>query len=321
MLSMRPPIPRNNSVLGRLVFASGPPRLNPIMQCFARIALPMPCQRWRLRRQRSYFSSSTAYPTTSLLVSMPRPTKIVLDTSAATLQRSSGESSSQGNQNAPQPQTATSPRSRWSPPTSTPSADSPLTRIRRSISVVASPVAAAFHRRSILRRSITSQHQHRDREQLAQTAQSFMMTETNIATPLLATRPKTPLEKFRDAGHQVITMNRLKRAILVEDMEPTRRRPSVLPVVAAASGPCTIDVVDYGIAHHRSARLGNHDLATFLEEQKHKMTSKHVRWIDITGASWEVASTLAELYGGKVQTRTRPLPMLTLVPRASSSCC
>lgn len=58
---------------------------------------------------------------------------------------------------------------------------------------------------------------------------------------------------------------------------------------------CVIDVMDYGVAHLKSTRLNNANLEAFLA-QPYRATAKHVRWINVSGISWDVISLLARQY-------------------------
>ncbi|KAG8902592.1 hypothetical protein FRB99_004332 [Tulasnella sp. 403] len=204
---------------------------------------------------------------------------LALDTSPATLQIPSNPDNQQPN----------SPRSRWSPSSPSRLPASPIDRLRQSLSSAISPVTSTFRRRQ--------SHQRKSDVSRPGDAESFP-TE-NIPLVVTQSGDVTPLERFRRAGHQVIQMNRLRRAMLAgDDQGMDVRRPSILTRALSfdvRQEKCIVDVIDYTQLHEKSYRIANAELPSFLAESR-RPSAKHVRWINVAGLSYDVVSTLALEY-------------------------
>ena len=169
--------------------------------------------------------------------------------------------------------------SRWSPPT--PSASSPVTAAAR----IRSSLERAFHVLSPTRRS----------HSISIAPTSAIDVPTDPPPPPTPPTPLTPLQRFRKAGHHVVQMNRLRNALLSKD-NPDPETSELAAFFWSRKEPCIVDVLDYGIAHYRTVRLEPSSLQEFLA-QPYRTHTRHVRWINVTGLSWDVASALAKKYG------------------------
>lgn len=92
-------------------------------------------------------------------------------------------------------------------------------------------------------------------------------------------------------------MNRLKRA-MISMHDPGLDAGNAITskvLLNVRHEDCIIEVLDYGVAHAKLTRLTNADLGAFLE-QPYRSTAKHVRWINVSGTSWDVISQLARKY-------------------------
>lgn len=221
---------------------------------------------------------------------------VTLDTSPETLRTRTAASG------APKPPT---PRSRWSPPT-TPPEDTPLSpvsRLRRSITNAVSPILTR-NRQSLPSQPIP--------------LQTIVTDATTSASQLLPNPSISPLDRFRNAAFKVMQMNRLKRAMIsMHDPGIDAGNPVTSKVLHNVRHEnCIIDVMDYGVAHAKSTRLNNTNLEAFLA-QPYRATAKHVRWINVSGISWDVISLLARQYGEFRLTPRSSIGSMQLLCRAS----
>ncbi|KAG8910147.1 hypothetical protein FRC00_008772 [Tulasnella sp. 408] len=212
-----------------------------------------------------------------------------LDTSPETLRSRAPASGT------PKPPT---PHSRWSPATAEDTPLSPVGRLRRTISNAVSPIL------------------NRNRQSLQSPQpiplQTIVTDVANSASRLLPNPTISPLDRFRHAVFKVMQMNKLKRAMIsMHDpgMDASNAATSKV-LLNARHEDCVIDVLDYGIAHAKSTRLTNADLGAFLA-QPYRSSAKHVRWINVSGTSWDVIGQLArqyaieDIYGGEKIARSK----------------
>ncbi|KAG8904461.1 hypothetical protein FRC01_008717, partial [Tulasnella sp. 417] len=224
---------------------------------------------------------------------------VTLDTSPETLRSRAPAASG-----APRP--PPTPRSRWSPPTpAEPTPLSPVTRLRRTISNAVSPT-----------RILTRNRQSLQPPQPIP-LQTIITDVSNSASRLLPNPNITPLDRFRHAVFKVMQMNKLKRAMIsMHDPGIDAGNPATSKVLLnVRHEDCVIDVLDYGIAHAKSTRLTNSDLGAFLA-QPYRSTAKHVRWINVSGTSWDVISQLARQYGERKAYRKRSSSLLIVSSRS-----
>ncbi|KZT20464.1 hypothetical protein NEOLEDRAFT_868956 [Neolentinus lepideus HHB14362 ss-1] len=114
----------------------------------------------------------------------------------------------------------------------------------------------------------------------------------------------TPRERFRGAVRKVIHMHRastvLSRRGTLIGAEPgiDPRRQSAFMLYGHLQRDCQIEITDYSKTNLRAKRMDNEDFVDWLrdpvESARHPWVK--VRWINVSGISWDVTSALAMKY-------------------------
>jgi hypothetical protein len=206
------------------------------------------------------------------------PPLIRLDTSTATLarastvhrRRSSGASSLFSPQHNPPP--ADQPTS----PTL-----SPIRRLARTLSTKVVPLTLPLRRRSTKR---NEEYQLADVESGGESSGDAKKRIVKIA----------PIDQFRNVVRRVIHMNRMRTLTDGEDPGLDARKMSTYQLYGARTEHCSIDIIDFGPAKVNFSRLNNSTLEAALKAKRGNYAK--LRWINVTGVSWDVISMLALEY-------------------------
>lgn len=114
---------------------------------------------------------------------------------------------------------------------------------------------------------------------------------------------KPPMDRFRATVHKVITLNRASTIIASygAGAEPgiNPRHPSAdFRFRGSVREACEIRVVDYSPVSISSRRMSNKELIDMLTDPvvSERPPWAKVRWIDVSGISWDVLKVLAIKY-------------------------
>ncbi|KAJ1308495.1 hypothetical protein OPQ81_004199 [Rhizoctonia solani] len=116
--------------------------------------------------------------------------------------------------------------------------------------------------------------------------------------------PPRPIAKFRSSVNKVIALNRAQCALLdiLPGTEPGAdpRKSATAELYGHIRANCKIEMCEYGPIKARFTNYGNQSFISWLKSNeasaKREIWNK-VRWINITGVSWDVISALAIHYG------------------------
>jgi hypothetical protein len=119
---------------------------------------------------------------------------------------------------------------------------------------------------------------------------------------------KTPSDRFRSVVRRVIAMNRSASFLSNGRHHPMNRvgaepgvdvrRQSVDALYGGIQQDCVVEVLDYSSVRSSFGRMTNREFVGFMEDKaSEKERWAKVRWINVSGVSWDVVKALAVKYG------------------------